>query len=1144
MFNITPRSNDHYLVSQSNNSDFKFNIGKLKAASVLMASIALVAFGGGGSSNPIRFLQKLVKLLFITKRLPYALITLLFFTVEVSANTPPTINSTAITSATQDAPYSYAMTGSDPDSGDTLTWSEASGAPIPDWLSIVTGSTTTQEIATITGPGGIAQDVAGNIYVAELSGGQIFMITPVGVKSSYATVEPSSKYGLLVHGQYLYISYYNLNKITRIDMTNSGAGESDWISPITDPLAMIVRDGYMYVAQYSADKVSKIEVADPTNTTDFITGTPYPFGIGITKDFDKMYIASYNFKYLSSATITAGALDTLTPNVKTFESSLTDVKLDSQGNIYVSSFGGGVKKLSADLSTETNIGVTTSRVWGMNLDTSGTLSWGLSGQNRVVKLQTGAVLTGTPTNADLGEHSVSVSVTDSIASAVTQSFIITVANINDAPTFRGDVILPSVSNSSVDPVGQDIYSLLATQFSDIDPVEANGGNGGYTFTGIAVSTNTAEMSNEGIWQYSLDGSTWIDMPAVASTYALLLSKTAQVRFLPLRSFIGTPGTLTVHPLDDSISTAFSDAGSAQTIDITSTNLTTGVVGHIGTNLSITVASLLVTAPTDVNIDASGLFTFAAIGSATAVDANDSALTVRVTQIVSNGGSAKILTSNPTHFTPGVHVLSWTATDAASNFGTAMQTVNVTPMVGFSKSQAAREGDTVTFKVILNGPSVTYPVTVPYTVTGTAATDGSDHDLVSGSVDITASNLQASVAINLVDDGLGEGAETLTLTMGTPTNAVKGPSVEHQLKISEINLVPHGSLTAVQSSGATRLIGQFDGNVTVTTAVVDSVGDTHTYDWSLTDNSLTDIDGAEGSFTFDPAGLVPGLYKMHVEVSDGTDDAQLAKLLLKVVATLPALTGKDTDQDGINDDVEGAGDSDSDGIPNYLDDKDLAENALPQQSMVSQSFIMEVESGLVLKLGQTAFRANVDSAAVSYDEIVIHGNNGAGALADTSVDYGAGLFDFIIEGIPVAGQSVQVVLTQFAAITANAAYRKLMPSGWLNFVEDENNALASAQGDNGFCPPPGDATYTSGLNEGHWCVQLTIQDGGPNDADGVANNIIEDPSGSTSLKPIVEGDDTTSSTSSVKVTDSGGGTVPVEILILVSLILGRRLRRVH
>jgi hypothetical protein len=52
MFKITPRSNDHYLIFQSNNSDFKFNIGHLKAASVLMASIALVACGSGGSANP------------------------------------------------------------------------------------------------------------------------------------------------------------------------------------------------------------------------------------------------------------------------------------------------------------------------------------------------------------------------------------------------------------------------------------------------------------------------------------------------------------------------------------------------------------------------------------------------------------------------------------------------------------------------------------------------------------------------------------------------------------------------------------------------------------------------------------------------------------------------------------------------------------------------------------------------------------------------------------------------------------------------------------------------------------------------------------------------------------------------------------
>ena len=34
----------------------------------------------------------------------------------------------------------------------------------------------------------------------------------------------------------------------------------------------------------------------------------------------------------------------------------------------------------------------------------------------------------------------------------------------------------------------------------------------------------------------------------------------------------------------------------------------------------------------------------------------------------------------------------------------------------------------------------------------------------------------------------------------------------------------------------------------------------------------------------------------------------------------------------------------------------------------------------------------------------------------------------------------------------------------------------------------------GLTEGHWCVQITIEDGGENDDDQLANNQIVDPGG--------------------------------------------------
>jgi len=46
-----------------------------------------------------------------------------------------------------------------------------------------------------------------------------------------------------------------------------------------------------------------------------------------------------------------------------------------------------------------------------------------------------ATLTGTPTNAEVGAHPVSLLVTDSGNSTDTQSFTITVANVNDAPSF-------------------------------------------------------------------------------------------------------------------------------------------------------------------------------------------------------------------------------------------------------------------------------------------------------------------------------------------------------------------------------------------------------------------------------------------------------------------------------------------------------------------------------------------------------------------------------------------------------------------------------------------------------------------------------------------------------------------------------------
>ena len=46
--------------------------------------------------------------------------------------------------------------------------------------------------------------------------------------------------------------------------------------------------------------------------------------------------------------------------------------------------------------------------------------------------------------------------------------------------------------------------------------------------------------------------------------------------------------------------------------------------------------------------------------------------------------------------------------------------------------------------------------------------------------------------------------------------------------------------------------------------------------------------------------------------------------------------------------------------------------------------------------------------------------------------------------------------------------------------------------NGNCPVPLSNSYQNGLLEHHQCIELTIEDGGPNDADELKNGSIEDP----------------------------------------------------
>jgi hypothetical protein len=524
---------------------------------------------------------------------------------------------------------------------------------------------------------------------------------------------------------------------------------------------------------------------------------------------------------------------------------------------------------------------------------------------------------------------------------------------------------------------------------------------------------------------------------------------------------------------------------------------------------------IVTPPADTTLAATGALTRLEPGMATAHDDNEGTLNAALTHLVSNGIEASPPVDTSIDLPPGTHLLTWTADDSDGITGEGIQIIRIDPIITFGADLTTPPEGTIDCPLSLNGTPARYPVSIPYTLTAISSEDGSEEQLRSGTHHINQPQLESTLSIS--DTLLGDlsGYASLQLTMETPTNAVLGDKPTCQIALSNENFAPYVTLSAHQGEVPARILSQSGGQVTVSASVQDpNSSDSHTYDWSETDGRLSDIDSTQETYTFDPAALEPGLYRLRVMVSDGmaTDTTLLS---LRVVATTTELSAVDSDGDGETDVDEGSGDSDADGIPDYLDPADLPLNVLLQEPRSDNHYLMQTESGLALSLGDIALFAQHHGALIERSDVLDYIANDQGIEADADTyPYEGGLFDFRIDGIAQAGSSVTVVIPQRQAVAAGSVYRKLSPSGWGEFVVDDNNLIKSATGEAGVCPAPGDSAYIPGLSEGAWCVELTIEDGGPNDADGEANASVADPGGVTT---ILSNENETGSGN-----DSGGG----------------------
>lgn len=364
-------------------------------------------------------------------------------------------------------------------------------------------------------------------------------------------------------------------------------------------------------------------------------------------------------------------------------------------------------------------------------------------------------------------------------------------------------------------------------------------------------------------------------------------------------------------------------------------------------------------------------------------------------------------------------------------------------------------------------------------------DGQYNDAGATAEDDIDGDISAQVTFTDTVDTQVAGTYTVTYRVADNAGNAATPVVR-QVIVSSENFPPKLHIFATQAGKPTRWIVPDAGPVTIATVVTDiNSGDQHTFDWSASDSALGLSAVTDASVVFTPEMLTEGFYRAKVIVSDGapTPGVNEVTVLLQVIEVTPTLGSEDTDGDGITDDEEGMVDRDNDGIADYLDHAELADQQLQGQRLETETMVVETNQPGTIALGDIAFavtdgeRVVVTTADIrDYYDFVDSGR----VLDNLPGD--ANFFDVMVADLNFPGARTTIVLPQ-AEKLAGKSYLNVYSgtTGWTNFVVNNQNAYYSATSTNGVCPYPGHADYTTELRAGDDCIQVIVEDGGPNDA---------------------------------------------------------------
>ncbi|MDX9881255.1 MAG: choice-of-anchor L domain-containing protein [Prolixibacteraceae bacterium] len=193
---------------------------------------------------------------------------------------------------------------------------------------------------------------------------------------------------------------------------------------------------------------------------------------------------------------------------------------------------------------------------------------------------------------------------------------------------------------------------------------------------------------------------------------------------------------------------------------------------------------------------------------------------------------------------------------ATAYGTTVHTATISdddpqPTVSFTSASQVSSAETGTMTVTAELSAVSgLPVTVPFTLSGTATDSGTDYTITASPISIPAGSTTGTATITIATDVLVELNETVILTMGSPVNATLGSITEHTATINDDDgptvTFTSASQSSAGESGTMTITAQLSTTSPYNVTVPFTVSGTATgggIDYTISSTPLTISSGA-------------------------------------------------------------------------------------------------------------------------------------------------------------------------------------------------------------------------------------------------------------------------------------------------------------